>query len=133
MRSFEAWPLADLVDRIDWTPLFAAWELRGAYPAILDDPRIGAAASDLHRDATSLLARIVDEGLLRASAAVGFWPANATADDDIVVWASEARDTELARVPALQIGWGWAAALTLALMGFLIAGGVALWRTTRFG
>jgi len=39
----------------------------------------------------------------------------------------------LARVPALQIGWGWAAALTLALFGFLAAGGVALWRTTRFG
>jgi len=39
----------------------------------------------------------------------------------------------LARVPALQIGWGWAAALTLAIFGFLVAGGVALWRTTRFG
>jgi hypothetical protein len=39
----------------------------------------------------------------------------------------------LARIPALQIGWGWAAALTLALFGFLVAGGVALWRTTRFG
>ena len=38
-----------------------------------------------------------------------------------------------ARVPALEIGWGWAAALTLALVGFLVAGGVALWRTTRFG
>ena len=39
----------------------------------------------------------------------------------------------LARVPALQIGWGWAAALTLALFGFLVAGGLALWRTTRLG
>ena len=39
----------------------------------------------------------------------------------------------VARVPALHIGWGWAAALTLALFGFLAAGGVALWRATRFG
>jgi hypothetical protein len=39
----------------------------------------------------------------------------------------------VARVPALQIGWGWAAALTLALFGVLAAGAVALWRTTRFG
>lgn len=39
----------------------------------------------------------------------------------------------VARVPALQIGWGWAAVLTLALFGFLAAGGVALWRATRFG
>jgi len=38
-----------------------------------------------------------------------------------------------ARVPALPIGWGWAAALTVALCGFLAVGGVALWRTTRFG
>ena len=38
-----------------------------------------------------------------------------------------------AHVPELQIGWGWAAALTLALFGFLAAGGVALWRATRFG
>jgi hypothetical protein len=39
----------------------------------------------------------------------------------------------VARVPALQIGWGWAAVLTLVLFGFLAAGGVALWRATRFG
>jgi hypothetical protein len=39
----------------------------------------------------------------------------------------------VAAVPALQIGWGWAAALTLAIFGMLVAGGVALWRTTRFG
>jgi len=39
----------------------------------------------------------------------------------------------VARVPELQIGWGWAAALTLAIFGVLAAGGVALWRTTRFG
>lgn len=39
----------------------------------------------------------------------------------------------VARVPALDIAWGWAAALTIALFGFLVAGGVALWRTTRFG
>jgi hypothetical protein len=39
----------------------------------------------------------------------------------------------VARVPALDIAWGWAAALTVALFAFLVAGGVALWRTTRFG
>ena len=39
----------------------------------------------------------------------------------------------VARVPALDIAWGWATALTIALFGFLVAGGVALWRATRFG
>lgn len=38
-----------------------------------------------------------------------------------------------ARVPALHVHWGWVAALTVALFGFLAAGGVALWRATRFG
>jgi 5-methyltetrahydrofolate--homocysteine methyltransferase len=84
VRAFERYPLTELVDRIDWSPLFAAWELRGAFPAILDYPRIGTAARDLHRDAVDLLGRIVNEGLIGASAAVGFWTANATPEDDIV-------------------------------------------------
>ena len=50
--------------------------MRGAYPAILDDPRLGAAARDLHRDALALLDRIVGDGRLKANAVVGFWPAN---------------------------------------------------------
>ncbi len=96
------YPLAELVDRIDWTPFFTTWELRGAFPAILDDPVVGASARDLHADALALLGRIVDERLVTASAAVGFWPANATPDDDIVVWADESRTTELARIHALR-------------------------------
>jgi 5-methyltetrahydrofolate--homocysteine methyltransferase len=102
VRTFARYPLAELVERIDWTPFLATWELRGTYPAILDDPRIGAAARDLHADAEHLLARIVDEDLLTASAAVGFWPANATADDTIVLWTDESRTSELARIPALR-------------------------------
>ena len=58
-RTFTDYPLAELVEFIDWTPFFATWEMRGAYPAILDDPRLGAAARDLHRDALALLERIV--------------------------------------------------------------------------
>ena len=60
-------------------------ELRGAYPAILDDPKVGLAATDLFRDAQALLDRIVREGRLRAAGVVGFWPANADGDD-IVAW-----------------------------------------------
>ena len=89
VHVFADWPLADLVERIDWTPFFATWELRGAYPPILDDPKVGAAATDLFRDAQALLERIVREGRLRAAGVVGFWPANADGDD-IAVW----RDAE---------------------------------------
>ena len=58
-RTFDDYPLAELVEFIDWTPFFTTWEMRGAYPAILDDPRLGAAARDLHRDALALLERLV--------------------------------------------------------------------------
>ena len=91
VRAFRAYPLTELVERIDWGPFFATWELRGAYPAILDDPTVGAAARDLYGDARALLQRIVTEGSLRADAVVGFWPANAVGDD-IIAW----RDAERA-------------------------------------
>ena len=90
LRTFTGYPLEVLREAIDWTPFFATWELRGTYPAILDDPRLGAAARDLHGDALALLDRIIGEGLLRADAVVGFWPANAVGDD-IVAWRDEER------------------------------------------
>jgi 5-methyltetrahydrofolate--homocysteine methyltransferase len=40
-------PLAELVPYIDWTMFFAAWELKGRFPAILDNPTYGSAAREL--------------------------------------------------------------------------------------
>ncbi len=102
VRAFERYPLAELVDRIDWGPFFTTWELRGAFPGILSDPVVGPHARELYDDARRLLARIVDEGLLEARAVVGFWPANATPDDDIVLWDDETRSRELARIHGLR-------------------------------
>ncbi|HVX88296.1 MAG TPA: vitamin B12 dependent-methionine synthase activation domain-containing protein, partial [Gemmatimonadales bacterium] len=75
-RSFD-WPLEDLVERIDWTPFFQAWELKGSYPRILERPE----ARDLFADARKLLERIVRDRLLRARAVVGFFPAARNGDD----------------------------------------------------
>src|SRR4029077_708090 len=61
-RTFAEYPLDELVPYIDWTPFFATWELRGSYPAILDDPRLGTAARDLHRDAVAMLERLATDG-----------------------------------------------------------------------
>jgi 5-methyltetrahydrofolate--homocysteine methyltransferase len=102
VRTFEAYPLAELVERIDWTPFFATWELRGAYPAILSDPDVGPAARDLHRDALARLERLVTEGRLRASGVVGFWPANAVEADDIAIWADTSRSRRLATIHTLR-------------------------------
>ncbi|HEX2470922.1 MAG TPA: methionine synthase [Candidatus Limnocylindrales bacterium] len=100
-RTFDDYPLTELVERIDWTPFFATWELRGAYPAILDDPKVGTAARDLYDDARRLLDRIVNEARLRASGVVGFWPANADVDD-IAVWRDAERRDRLATFRTLR-------------------------------
>jgi 5-methyltetrahydrofolate--homocysteine methyltransferase len=78
-------PLQDLVPLIDWTPFFQAWELRGVFPALLDDPRQGEAARELFDNAQSLLARLVDDQALRAKAVYGFYRAFSEGDDVVIV------------------------------------------------
>jgi 5-methyltetrahydrofolate--homocysteine methyltransferase len=95
-------PLEELVPFIDWTPFFAAWELAGHYPEILDDARRGPAARSLFDDAQRLLQRAVDQRLLHANAVVGFWPARSTADDDIVLFTDDERTAELDRLHTLR-------------------------------
>ena len=94
-RTYDTWDLADLARYIDWTPFFQTWELKGRYPAILDDEAQGAAARQLFEDAQGMLAQIVGEGWFRPRAVVGFWPANAIGDD-VRLYTDEARNTELA-------------------------------------
>ena len=84
LTVFDDYPLADLVELIDWTPFFNAWELAGRYPAILDDAVVGSQARDLFADAQAMLARIVGEKWLAAKAVVGLWPANSHGDDVVL-------------------------------------------------
>jgi 5-methyltetrahydrofolate--homocysteine methyltransferase len=100
-RAFSDYPLGELIDYIDWTPFFRVWELSGRYPAILDDPKAGAAARALFDDAQEMLARMVANKDIRAAAAIGFWPANAIGDD-IAVYANEGRKSEIARLHTLR-------------------------------
>jgi len=69
---------------VDWTFFFHAWELKGRYPAILDDPEKGEVARDLFAAANELLDEIVAEGLLQARGVYGFWPASAEGDDVVL-------------------------------------------------
>ena len=81
IHVFDDYPLADLVERIDWTPFFSAWELSGRFPAILDDAVVGTQARELHQDARAMLERIVREKWLTARGVIGFWPASGIGDD----------------------------------------------------
>ncbi len=78
---FDDYPLQDLIEIIDWTPFFQAWELAGKFPAILTDEVVGKTASELYRDARAMLDRIVGEQWLTAKAVFGLWPANSVGDD----------------------------------------------------
>jgi 5-methyltetrahydrofolate--homocysteine methyltransferase len=86
---------------IDWTFFFSAWELKGRFPKILDHPEHGEAARELYDAARQLLQRIIDEKLLEARGVYGFWPARSRGDD-IILYADEARETELLRFNMLR-------------------------------
>ena len=100
-RVLEDYPLSELVPYIDWTPFFHVWELRGVYPRLLDDPKQGSTARELHEAALQMLDRIVDERLLRANAVYGFFPANSDGDD-IVLFDDEERGQARVRLPSLR-------------------------------
>jgi len=96
-RVLNDFPLAELVPFIDWSPFFHTWELRGRYPAILDDPK----AKELFDDAQALMQRIVKEKLLTARAVYGFFPANSVADD-IELYTDESRQKVLTTFHTLR-------------------------------
>jgi 5-methyltetrahydrofolate--homocysteine methyltransferase len=99
-RTF-TWDLADLARYIDWSPFFAAWELIGRYPAILDDDVVGEAARNLFADGEAMLKTIIEEAWFEAKGVVGLWPANADGDD-IVIWTDNSRTAERARLHTLR-------------------------------
>jgi 5-methyltetrahydrofolate--homocysteine methyltransferase len=101
VRVLEEFPLTALVPFIDWSPFFHAWELKGIYPRIFEDKRIGAKAEELFHDGWRLLERIVSERWLRARGVYGFWPAN-SAGDDIEVFADETRSHTAATFHTLR-------------------------------
>ena len=94
-------PLTELLDRIDWTPFFQAWELSGTYPKILSDPIVGESARSLYEDAQEMLHRIVEEQWLTARAVTGLWPANSVGDD-IEIYTDDTRSEVLATVHTLR-------------------------------
>jgi len=81
IKTFDEYPIAELVKYIDWTPFFQTWELHGKYPAILEDELIGEAAQKLFEDAQVLLDKIVAEKWLTAKAVVGIFKARSVEDD----------------------------------------------------
>jgi 5-methyltetrahydrofolate--homocysteine methyltransferase len=93
-KTLTDYPLSNLRDFIDWTPFFATWELKGRYPAILENDRYGEAARDLFKDAKLMLDQMIAEKWVSANAIFGFWPAEQNGDDVRVFTDETRRETK---------------------------------------
>jgi 5-methyltetrahydrofolate--homocysteine methyltransferase len=100
-RELRDFPLDEIAKYIDWTYFFSAWELRGKFPGILDNPEFGVAARELYENGRALLSKVIDEKLIRANAVYGFWPA-VSDGDDIVLYADEAKSKVIGRFSMLR-------------------------------
>ncbi len=96
VRVFTDYDISELREYIDWQPFFNAWEMKGKFPDILNNPASGEAARKLYEDGQDMLDRLIKEKWLTANGVIGFFPANAVGDD-IEVYADEER-TEVRHV-----------------------------------
>ncbi len=99
---FTDYPVDELRAFIDWTPFFQAWDLPGAYPALLEDDAVGEQARALHADALALLERIASERLLGARGVVGLFRANTIGHDDVEVYGDAEHGSLLATFRGLR-------------------------------
>lgn len=88
--------LEELTEYIDWTPFFSSWQLKGKFPAILEDEVVGTEAQKLYNDARSMLRQIIDEKWLTAKAIFGLFPANTVGEESVAVFADEGRKEQQA-------------------------------------
>ena len=101
-RVFTGYPLDEIRKYIDWTPFFQTWMLAGRYPGIFDDAIVGVEAKKLFDDAQRMLDDIVKEKSLQANGVIGFYPASATATDDVTLFTDDTRSKELTTLHFLR-------------------------------
>ena len=101
VRKIESIDLEEIRPYIDWTFFFTAWDLKGRYPKILDDPKVGEAARDLFEQGATLLDQIIDGKQIEARCVYGIWPAQADGDD-VVLYRDDALEAEVMRFPMLR-------------------------------
>ncbi len=101
IKVFKNFPLSKLIDKIYWTSFFYAWQIKGRYPDILKDPKVGKDAQQLFNDAQQLLEEITKNNWLIANAVIGLFPANSVGDD-IEIYKDESRTNIVAVLHMLR-------------------------------
>jgi 5-methyltetrahydrofolate--homocysteine methyltransferase len=99
-RVFRDFDLSEIRKFIDWTPFFISWEMKGKFPAILEDEHAGKEATKLYNDVNAMLDKVIAENWLQAHGTIGFWPAAATAPDTITLYHDDG--TELEKLEMLR-------------------------------
>ncbi|WP_073384547.1 methionine synthase [Jatrophihabitans endophyticus] len=102
VKTFKSYDLGELRKYIDWQPFFNAWEMKGKYPDILNNPTTGETARKLWDDAQAMLDRIVEERWLTAAGVIGLFPANSVDFDSVEVYRDEKRGEVLATLHMLR-------------------------------
>ena len=101
IETLSNYPLERLIERIDWTPFFMTWEMKGRFPNILDHHEFGTEARKLYNDALRLLDRILAQNLLQATGIFGLFPANSDGDD-LVLYREDQPDEVLTVLHTLR-------------------------------
>ncbi len=91
VRVLDDVDLAELRDYIDWQPFFNAWEMKGAFPDILNNPTTGEVARKLWDEAQEMLDRLIEESWITARGVVGIFPANQVDGEDLEVYTDAGR------------------------------------------
>lgn len=84
MHTFDSIDLNELVPYIDWTPFFSSWQMKGKYPAIFEDEKLGQEAKKLFDDAQAMLNTVISKDWLEARAVFGLFRAESVGDDIVV-------------------------------------------------
>jgi 5-methyltetrahydrofolate--homocysteine methyltransferase len=101
VHVLDDYDLAELREYIDWQPFFNAWEMKGRFPDILNNPSTGEVARKLYDDAQEMLDQMIAERWITARGVYGFWPANAEGDD-VVLYADDERTERLSVLHSLR-------------------------------
>jgi 5-methyltetrahydrofolate--homocysteine methyltransferase len=102
VKTFHDYSLEELREYIDWQPFFIAWELKGRYPDILNNPVTADAARKLFADAQTMLDKIISEKWLTANGVIGLFPASQVDHDDVEIYSDESRTTPITRLINLR-------------------------------
>ncbi len=102
-KVFRDFDLNEIRKYIDWTPFFISWEMKGKYPAILQDEHAGTEATKLFNDVNAMLDTVIKEKWLQAHGTIGFWNAATTAPDTITLYNEEGEEMEKLEMMRQQI------------------------------